>query len=213
MWRRVLPMAPEAARQEPPSRGGKSPSTRPLRLRRQGPTAPDPGASSRRRSRRLLMHLVMGGWTSATSRQFLKFFLQPVESYMMCNMEVLLKGRRKVMVDSHKEERQIMFVVNSFTYPAYGKFCNDVQRHTTLKSEMNSFTRGSFVSYVSAQKAYIEALDGWLSKFILTDTICYSRGISLIVPDRAGTPPLVVITSGTPCCRRLDRSSSLVTPA
>ncbi|XBI36185.1 hypothetical protein VPH35_121747 [Triticum aestivum] len=120
---------------------------------------------------------------------------------------------RKVMVDSHKEERQIMFVVNSFTYPAYGKFCNDVQRHTTLKSEMNSFTRGSFVSYVSAQKAYIEALDGWLSKFILTDTICYSRGISLIVPDRAGTPPLVVITSGTPCCRRLDRSSSLVTPA
>uniref|UniRef100_A0A8R7QW08 DUF632 domain-containing protein n=1 Tax=Triticum urartu TaxID=4572 RepID=A0A8R7QW08_TRIUA len=90
---------------------------------------------------------------------------------------------RKVMVDSHEEERQIMFV------------------------------RFSFVSYVSAQKAYIEALDGWLSKFILTDTICYSRGISLIAPDRAGTPPLVVITSGTPCCRRLDRSSSLVTPA
>uniref|UniRef100_A0A453AXR8 Uncharacterized protein n=2 Tax=Aegilops tauschii subsp. strangulata TaxID=200361 RepID=A0A453AXR8_AEGTS len=100
-WRRALPMAPEAARQEPPSRGGKSPSTRPLRLRHQGPTAPDPGASSRRRSRRLLMHLVMAGvaiqstfwmlasslccnhllrrWTSATSRQFLKIFLQPVE--------------------------------------------------------------------------------------------------------------------------------------
>ncbi|XP_044423895.1 uncharacterized protein [Triticum aestivum] len=132
MWRRALPMVPEAARQEPPSCGGKSPSTRPLRLRRQGPTAPDPGASSRRRSRRLLMHLVMAGvaiqstflmlasplccnlllrrWTSATSRQFLKFFLQPVESYMMCKLAVLLNGRsfaraRKVMVDSHEEQR------------------------------------------------------------------------------------------------------------
>jgi hypothetical protein len=47
--------------------------------------------------------------------------------------------------------------------------------------------------YVSAQKAYIEALDGWLSKFILTDTIRYSRGISSIAPDRSSAPPLVVI--------------------
>uniref|UniRef100_A0A453B090 Uncharacterized protein n=1 Tax=Aegilops tauschii subsp. strangulata TaxID=200361 RepID=A0A453B090_AEGTS len=67
---------------------------------------------------------------------------------MMCNMAVLLNGRsfaraRKVLVESHEEERQIMFEVNSFTCPAYGKFCNDAQRHTTLKSEMNSFTRGS----------------------------------------------------------------------
>ncbi|XP_048539036.1 uncharacterized protein LOC125518148 [Triticum urartu] len=136
----------------------------------------------------LCCNLLLRRWTSATSRQFLKFFLQPVESYMMCKLAVLLNGRsfaraRKVMVDSHEEQRQIMF------------------------------ERFSFVSYVSAQKAYIEALDGWLSKFILTDTICYSRGISLIAPDRAGTPPLVVITSGTPCCRRLDRSSALVSLA
>ncbi|EMS68759.1 hypothetical protein TRIUR3_13264 [Triticum urartu] len=86
-------------------------------------------------------------------------------------MAVLLNGRsfaraRKVMVDSHEEERQIMF------------------------------KRFSFVSYVSAQKAYIEALDGWLSKFILTDTISYSWGISLIAPDRAGTPPLVDLAMG-----------------
>ncbi|CAL5063093.1 unnamed protein product [Urochloa decumbens] len=100
----------------------------------------------------------------------------------------------KLMVDSHETQRQIMFEVNSFTCPAYGKFCNDAQRHATLKLEVELRNwRSCFLSYVNAQKAYIEALDGWLSKFILTDTIRYSRGISSIAPDRAGAPTLVVI--------------------
>ncbi|KAF0910727.1 hypothetical protein E2562_004715 [Oryza meyeriana var. granulata] len=100
----------------------------------------------------------------------------------------------KIMVDSHETQRQIMFEVNSFTCPAYGKFCNDAQRHATLKleAELRNW-RSCFMLYVSAQKAYIEALDGWLSKFILTDTIRYSRGISSIAPDRSSAPPLVVI--------------------
>jgi hypothetical protein len=98
------------------------------------------------------------------------------------------------MVDSHETQRQIMFEVNSFTCPAYGKFCNDAQRHATLKLEVELRNwRSCFVSYVSAQKAYTEALDGWLSKFILTDTIRYSRGISSIAPNRASAPPLVII--------------------
>uniref|UniRef100_J3MZP3 DUF632 domain-containing protein n=2 Tax=Oryza brachyantha TaxID=4533 RepID=J3MZP3_ORYBR len=100
----------------------------------------------------------------------------------------------KIMVDSHETQRQIMFEVNSFTCPAYGKFCNDAQRHATLKleAELRNW-RSCFMIYVNAQKAYIEALDGWLSKFILTDTIRYSRGISSIAPDRSSAPPLVVI--------------------
>ena len=100
----------------------------------------------------------------------------------------------KLMVDSHETQRQIMFEVNSFTCPAYGKFCNDAQRHATLKleAELRNW-RSCFISYVNAQRAYMEALDGWLSKFILTDTIRYSRGISSIAPDRAGAPTLVVI--------------------
>ncbi|CAD6223981.1 unnamed protein product [Miscanthus lutarioriparius] len=100
----------------------------------------------------------------------------------------------KIMVDSHETQRQIMFEVNSFTCPAYGKFCNDAQRHATLKLEVELRNwRSCFISYFNAQKAYIEALDGWLLKFILTDTIRYSRGISSIAPDRAGAPTLVVI--------------------
>ncbi|XBI83286.1 hypothetical protein VPH35_091807 [Triticum aestivum] len=79
---------------------------------------------------------------------------------------------RKVMVDSHEAQRQIMFEANSFTSPAYEKFCNDAQRHATLKLEVELRNwRSCFVSYISAQKAYIESLDGWLSKFMLTDTI------------------------------------------
>jgi hypothetical protein len=98
------------------------------------------------------------------------------------------------MLDSHEVQRQIIFEVNSFTCPAYGKFCNDAQRHATLKLEFELRNwRSCFMCYVNAQKAYIETLDGWLSKFILTDTIRYSRGISSIAPDRAGAPTLVVI--------------------
>jgi hypothetical protein len=83
------------------------------------------------------------------------------------------------MLDSHEVQRQIIFEVNSFTCPAYGKFCNDAQRHATLKLEFELRNwRSCFMCYVNAQKAYIETLDGWLSKFILTDTIRYSRGIS-----------------------------------
>ncbi|KAG8057612.1 hypothetical protein GUJ93_ZPchr0002g25376 [Zizania palustris] len=100
----------------------------------------------------------------------------------------------KIMVDSHETQRQIMFEVNSFICPAYGKFCNDAQRHATLKLEVELRNwRSCFMIYVSTQKAYIEALDGWLSKFILTDTIRYSRGISSIAPDRSSAPPMVVI--------------------
>jgi hypothetical protein len=101
------------------------------------------------------------------------------------------------MAESHEAQRQIMFEVNSFTCPSYGKFCNDAQRHATLKLEFELRNwRSCFMCYVNAQKAYIETLDGWLSKFILTDTIRYSRGISSIAPDRAGAPTLVVICHG-----------------
>ncbi|CAO2165602.1 unnamed protein product [Urochloa humidicola] len=89
-------------------------------------------------------------------------------------VDLLLQGftkSLKLMVNSHETQRQIIFLVNLFTCPAYGKFCNDAQRHATLKLEVEIRNwRSCFVSYVNAQKAYIEALDGWLSKFILIDT-------------------------------------------
>nr|CAD1821308.1 unnamed protein product [Ananas comosus var. bracteatus] len=100
----------------------------------------------------------------------------------------------KVMLESHEIQKQIMFKVNSFTCPAYGKFSNDHQRHATLKleAELRNW-RASFLSYVAAQKAYVEALDGWLSRFILSDMVYSSRGRSSLPCNKTQLPPLVVL--------------------
>ncbi|XP_074564474.1 protein ALTERED PHOSPHATE STARVATION RESPONSE 1-like [Curcuma longa] len=85
----------------------------------------------------------------------------------------LLRGLMKswkIMLESHETQKQIMFEVNSFTCPSYGKYCNDSQRLATLilGAELRNW-RACFIRYISAQKVYVEALDGWLSKFILPD--------------------------------------------
>ncbi|WOL13173.1 hypothetical protein Cni_G21942 [Canna indica] len=100
----------------------------------------------------------------------------------------------KIMLESHETQKQIMFEVNSFTCPSYGKHCNDTQRLATLilAAELRNW-RTCFASYVSALKAYVEALDGWLSKFILPDMEYYSRARSS-VPRIGNGPPVVVIS-------------------
>ncbi|CAL9150616.1 unnamed protein product [Musa hybrid cultivar] len=100
----------------------------------------------------------------------------------------------KIMVESHETQKQIMFEVNSFTCPAYGKFCNESHRLATimLETELRNW-RSCFTGYIAAQKAYVEALDGWLSKFLLSDMEYYSRARSLFPSHKAGTPVMVVI--------------------
>ncbi|XP_026665012.1 protein ROLLING AND ERECT LEAF 2-like [Phoenix dactylifera] len=100
----------------------------------------------------------------------------------------------KIMLESHETQKQIMFEVNSFTCPAYGKFCNNAQRHATLKleAELRNW-RTCLVDYIAAQKAYVEALDGWLSKFIMPDVEFYSQARSSLPPYRPGAPPLIMI--------------------
>lgn len=104
-----------------------------------------------------------------------------------------LMGSWKVMLESHEAQKQIMFEVNLFTCPSYGKYSNDSQRLATLTlvAELHHWRR-YFRGYISAQKAYVEALDGWLSKFILPDMEFYSRTRSSLSHIASG-PPLVVI--------------------
>ncbi|CAL9071307.1 unnamed protein product [Musa textilis] len=103
-----------------------------------------------------------------------------------------LMGSWKVMLESHEAQKQIMFEVTLFTCP-YGKYSNDSQLLATLTlvAELHHWRR-YFRGYVSAQKAYVEALDGWLSKFILPDMEFYSRTRSSL-PHMASGPPLVVV--------------------
>ncbi|WOK94670.1 hypothetical protein Cni_G03375 [Canna indica] len=101
----------------------------------------------------------------------------------------------KVMLESHESQKKIMFEVNTFTSPTYGKFCNDSHRlaTVTLEAELRSW-RSCFIGYVAAQRAYVEALDRWLSKFLVSDVEYYSRSRSLFPSHKAGTPPVVVIS-------------------
>ncbi|KAH7518386.1 hypothetical protein FEM48_Zijuj09G0166200 [Ziziphus jujuba var. spinosa] len=109
----------------------------------------------------------------------------------------LLKGLTrtwKVMLESHETQTKILFEVKTFTCPTFGKFCNDSHRLATLQlqAELRNW-RACFIEYVAAQKAYVEALYGWLTKFIFPEVEIYSRGKGSAIPYHANGPPLLVI--------------------
>ncbi|XP_034681693.1 protein ALTERED PHOSPHATE STARVATION RESPONSE 1-like [Vitis riparia] len=108
----------------------------------------------------------------------------------------LLKGLMqtwKIMLESHQTQNQILFEVKSFTCPSYGKFCNESHRLATLQLEAELLNwRACFGEYIMAQKAYIEALHGWLSKFVVPEVEFCSRGRRSAPPCQANGPPLLI---------------------
>ncbi|XP_021648844.2 protein ALTERED PHOSPHATE STARVATION RESPONSE 1 [Hevea brasiliensis] len=109
----------------------------------------------------------------------------------------LLKGLThawKIMLESHETQNKILFEVKSFACPTYGKFCNDSHRLATLQLEAEIHNwRACFTEYVAAQKAYVEALHGWLTKFLVPEVEFCSRGRSSVAAYRATGPPLLMI--------------------
>ncbi|KAL7255623.1 hypothetical protein ACSBR1_009706 [Camellia fascicularis] len=105
----------------------------------------------------------------------------------------------KTTLESHETQKQAMLEVKSFTYSAYGKFSNDSHRLATvqLESELQNW-RSCFAQYISAQKAYAKALDGWPSKFNAREFDFYSRSSksSSVLPSQNNGPPLFVICHG-----------------
>ncbi|GMI88050.1 hypothetical protein like AT2G27090 [Hibiscus trionum] len=109
----------------------------------------------------------------------------------------LLKGLTrtwKVMLESHETQNKILSEVKSFACPSFGKFCNDSHRLATLQleAELQNW-RACFMEYVAAQRAYIQALHGWLTKFLVPEVEFYSRGRSSSAPYGGNGPPLLVI--------------------
>ncbi|KAK9135832.1 hypothetical protein Syun_015162 [Stephania yunnanensis] len=109
----------------------------------------------------------------------------------------LIKGLMrnwKVMLESHDTQSKIMLEVKSYSCSSYGRFTNDSLRRATrqLEIEIDNW-RACFIEYISAQKAYIQALDGWLSKFIVPEVEFCSRGRSSIPPYRVAGPPILLI--------------------
>ncbi|XP_038997599.1 protein ROLLING AND ERECT LEAF 2-like [Hibiscus syriacus] len=98
----------------------------------------------------------------------------------------------KIMMELHETQNRIMFEVTSFNCPTYGKFCNDSHRLATLQlvEELHNW-RSCFAAYLSAQKAYIEALSRWLSKFISPEVeLCSKKRYSAPALGVDG-PPLL----------------------
>ncbi|XP_062101885.1 protein ALTERED PHOSPHATE STARVATION RESPONSE 1-like [Humulus lupulus] len=100
----------------------------------------------------------------------------------------------KTMQEMHDTQNRIMYEVKSFHCPSYGKFSNDSHRLATLQldAELQNW-HTCFATYVSSQKAYVEALNGWLSKFITPETQLYSNGRPLLSISRINVPPLIVM--------------------
>ncbi|KAK6924529.1 protein of unknown function DUF632 [Dillenia turbinata] len=100
----------------------------------------------------------------------------------------------KIMLESHDTQFRTIAEVGSFTCPTYGKFCNDSHRLATLQLEVEIHTwRACFVEYVTAQKSYIDALYGWLTKFLAPEIEFHSSRRSSAPPFCANGPSLLVI--------------------
>lgn len=98
------------------------------------------------------------------------------------------------MLESHETQKKILSEVKYFTCPPYGKFCNQSRGLATLQLEAELHNwRMCFRDYAAAQKAYVEALHGWLSKFIVSEVEFYSRSKNVAMPYQVNGPPLLVI--------------------
>ncbi|KAL9244836.1 hypothetical protein vseg_018557 [Gypsophila vaccaria] len=99
----------------------------------------------------------------------------------------------KIMMESHETQSHIIFEVKTFDCPSYGKFCNDSHRLATLQLEAEIQNwRECFTEYIAAQRAYVEALHGWLSKFLVPEVEFGSRAKNGFArpPYRANGPLL-----------------------
>lgn len=98
------------------------------------------------------------------------------------------------MLECHEIQNKIMFEVKTFTCPTYGKFCNNTHLLATLqlRAELQNW-HACFKEYIAAQKAYIEALHGWLSKFVVSEVEFYSNRRSSAPPCQINGPPLLLI--------------------
>ncbi|KAL0383914.1 UNVERIFIED_CONTAM: protein ALTERED PHOSPHATE STARVATION RESPONSE 1 [Sesamum radiatum] len=105
-----------------------------------------------------------------------------------------MMGTWKIMLESHEIQNKIIFEVKTFTCPSYGKFCNESHRLATLQLETELVNwRACFIEYIAAQKGYIEALHGWLSKFVAPEVEFYSKGRKSAPPCQSNGPPLLKV--------------------
>ncbi|XP_012088463.1 protein ROLLING AND ERECT LEAF 2 isoform X2 [Jatropha curcas] len=79
--------------------------------------------------------------------------------------------------------------------PQLLELLHGLMRNWKLEAELDNW-RVCFAMYLSSQKAYVESLSGWLSKFVAPEVEFYSRGKTSIPPFRISGPPLLLTCHG-----------------
>ncbi|GAB2218067.1 hypothetical protein Droror1_Dr00001284 [Drosera rotundifolia] len=99
-----------------------------------------------------------------------------------------------IMLQCHETQNQIMYEVKTYDCSTYGKFYGDERRRATLQlvAEIQNW-RECFNEYIAAQKFYVAAIHGWLSKFIVPEGDFCSRVRRSAPPYRANGPPLYAV--------------------
>ncbi|XP_016651561.1 PREDICTED: uncharacterized protein LOC107881705 [Prunus mume] len=96
----------------------------------------------------------------------------------------------KIMSETHETQHGIMSEVKWLKCSSYGKS----QQRATQKLQVKlQKWRACFAQYVCSQKAYIEALDGWMIKFDAPETEAYSENWSSLRPCRVSVLPTTEI--------------------
>ncbi|KAK6946462.1 protein of unknown function DUF632 [Dillenia turbinata] len=107
---------------------------------------------------------------------------------------LLLRSQSKawrIMLESHKTQKKTLDNVTSFSFFDHQKSYNESQRMAALKveAEFQNWHK-CFDKYIAAQKAFVEVLHGWLSKFTTLD-----MDFNFNSQAKADSPPLLKICS------------------
>ncbi|VVA09932.1 PREDICTED: unnamed product [Prunus dulcis] len=98
----------------------------------------------------------------------------------------------KIMSETHETQHRIMSEVKYVNCSSYEKLCNDNSHQLAATHEFEAELqnwRARFASYVSSQKEYIEALDGWLHKLVAPESEVDSDMWSSLRSCRVGMLP------------------------
>ncbi|KAL8143329.1 hypothetical protein V2J09_016361 [Rumex salicifolius] len=100
----------------------------------------------------------------------------------------------RMMLESHQTQNMIIYEAKFYECPTYGKFSSESHRLATLQLEAEIQNwKECFHDYVAAQRSYVEALHGWLSKFIVPEVEFCSKGRTLALPFCSSGPPLYTV--------------------
>lgn len=100
----------------------------------------------------------------------------------------------KVMLESHQTQNQIIAEAKSLGSSVCGRVASESHQRATirLENELHKW-HTSFSNWIAAQKAYVQALNGWLLKCIIQEPEGSLKERIPFSPRRLGAPPIFSI--------------------